>query len=256
MLYLKYRVEGDTLKKYKKLEKNHKKHKRIQKGFTMVELLVAISILGLLIIMAFPIIRTIQSNNTKKKYEEYSKTIISASKLYVDSYSEDIFNSNQTNQQYKLSVSELVKKDLIKDINISDTTCLGGKSNVWIVKYNDDYTYCIHLACKLKNSDDSIQPIYETKDVTGSCKQIANKIKIITYEYDDGTRINKYLDQVIVGDTNYRLISKGRSGFRFSDNGDIFLKWVDSKDNKEYTENTIYDKTITGKEVFIAKTNK
>ena len=37
------------------------------KGFTMVELLVAMAIMGLLVIMAFPTIRSIQMNNQEKK---------------------------------------------------------------------------------------------------------------------------------------------------------------------------------------------
>ena len=37
------------------------------KGFTMVELLAAIAILGLLMIMAFPTMRAVQSRNEKRK---------------------------------------------------------------------------------------------------------------------------------------------------------------------------------------------
>ena len=60
------------------------------KGFTLVELLVSMSIMGLLIIMAFPTIRTIQTNNTNSKFEEYGKAAVSAAKLYTDSYAEDL----------------------------------------------------------------------------------------------------------------------------------------------------------------------
>ena len=38
-----------------------------KKGFTMVELFVAMAIMGLLVIMAFPTIRSIQMNNQEKK---------------------------------------------------------------------------------------------------------------------------------------------------------------------------------------------
>ena len=59
---------------------------KTNKGFTMVELLVAMVILGLLILMAFPTIRAIQANNRKSNFEQFGKTVLSASKLYVDRY--------------------------------------------------------------------------------------------------------------------------------------------------------------------------
>ena len=121
------------------------------RGFTMVELLVAMAIMGLLVIMAFPTIRAIQTNNTNTKYEEYGKAAVSAAKIYADSYSEDLFDSETVNQFKQIRFSDLVKKDLIKDINISDSTCIG-QSSVVIVKYRDDYEYCLHLICTPKGN--------------------------------------------------------------------------------------------------------
>ena len=225
-----------------------------EKGFTMVELLVSMAIMGLLVIMAFPTIRAIQTNNKNKKFEEYGKSVVSAAKLYVDSYGEDIFDPTKSSQRYQLNFDDLVKKDLIKDINMSDTTCITGKSNVWVVKYNDDYSYCLHLSCRLKNSDDSIEPVYESKDVTGSCKDIADKIQLVKYIYNDGTRDNEYHDEVIDGDDNYRLVASTRTGFKFDENHDVFLKWVN--DGVEYDQSSIYDKIAHGGLEFVAKTRK
>ena len=67
------------------------------KGFTMVELLVAMAIMGLLVIMAFPTIRAVQTNNTNTKYQEYGNAAVSAAKLYTDSYADDMFNYEDTN---------------------------------------------------------------------------------------------------------------------------------------------------------------
>ena len=225
-----------------------------KKGFTMVELLVAMAIMGLLIIMAFPTIRAIQANNNTTKYEEYGKSVVSAAKLYVDSYGEDIFDPDKTSQKIQLNIDELVKKDLIKDINVSDSTCITGKSNVWVVKYNDDYSYCLHLTCKSKDSDDSESPIYESLDKVGSCKDISNKIKTVKYVYNDGTKVNEYHDEIIEGDDNYRILPISKTEFKFNDNHDVFLKWVN--DGTEYNQNTIYDKKATGSTVFTAKTRK
>ena len=136
------------------------------KGFTMVELLVAMAIMGLLIIMAFPTIRAIQSNNTSTKYKEYGKAALSASKLYVDSYEEDLFDLNDNNGMKSIDLNDLVKKDLLKDISMSDSTCLNG-SSVNIIKYKDDYTYCLNLVCSTGGKE-----VYKEISKEGKCKDL------------------------------------------------------------------------------------
>ena len=94
------------------------------KGFTMVELLVAMAIMGLLIIMAFPTIRAIQTNNTKTKYKEYGTSAISATKIYTDSYAEDLFDDEQDNEFKVVYFDELVRKDLIKDFDMKPNSVM------------------------------------------------------------------------------------------------------------------------------------
>ena len=55
-----------------------------RKGFTLVELLVAISIMGLILVMAIPSIRNLQNSNRETKYEKYGDSILSGTKLYID----------------------------------------------------------------------------------------------------------------------------------------------------------------------------
>ena len=45
------------------------------------------------------------------------------------------------------------------------------------------------MSCRIKGTDDSSPPIYESIDKVGSCKDIANKIKLVKYIYNDGTNI-------------------------------------------------------------------
>ena len=186
-----------------------------KKGFTMVELLVTMAIMGLLIIMAFPTIRAIQSNNTNKKFEEYGKSAISAAKLYTDSYAEDMFDMRNNNQMKSIDFNDLVKKDLLKDINISDTTCLNG-SSINIIKYRDDYTYCLNLICYLKNST---KEVYRKLSKEGQCKDLI--IYKVTYKY------STYTDHdvsVIIGN-EHSILTPESAGFNPSANLEVFKHW-------------------------------
>ena len=174
-----------------------------KKGFTMVELLVAMAIMGLLIIMAFPTIRAIQSNNTNTKYEEYGKASISAAKLYVDSYADDLFENGIDNQLKTISFDELTKKDLVKDINVSDSSCIKN-SSITIIKHGDDYSYCLHLKCNSIGNDSNL---VFNKDINqGDCSGIVNR-KVI-YKY--GTKSKTYT--VPDGESNYHVLSPSAVG--------------------------------------------
>ena len=94
--------------------------KNKSKGFTMVELLAAVAIMGLLTVMAFPTMRAIQGRNEKKKYEEYGKSMVSAAKLYTDSYADDLFPRGYKNEFAIISSEDLEKKDLLKKIQSTE----------------------------------------------------------------------------------------------------------------------------------------
>lgn len=224
------------------------------KGFTMVELLVAMAIMGLLIIMAFPTIRAIRANNTETKYEEYGKSAISAAKIYIDSYSDDFFDPEQNSQYKSLPFRDLVKKDLLKDINVSDSSCING-SSVRIVKYNSDYDYCLDLHCTSGSKE-----VYTETDRKGSCKDFNSKIKKVTYIYKDESTYAPYIIDVFVGDDNYQLLDPARMNFPFTSNKETFKGWsLDPKPNassKIYKPGSIYPSKIDSDITFYAYTEK
>ena len=142
------------------------------KGFTLVELLVAVAILGIIAIIALPQITNLTNKNKDTKYETYQKTIISAGKLYVDAYSEDMFGNN-TSGCYDISYSELKSKNLVKNTNINNTKCDGGSTNktfVRVYKTNDNYLYKASIYCVDKNNnviyEDNSAGIYGVCDGT------------------------------------------------------------------------------------------
>jgi general secretion pathway protein G len=56
------------------------------KGFTLVELLVVIVILGIVTGLSIPLLRNVRENNEKKEYSTYMDTLEYSAKLYIDSY--------------------------------------------------------------------------------------------------------------------------------------------------------------------------
>ena len=197
----------------------------------MVELLVAMAIMGLLIIMAFPTIRAIQSNNTSTKYKEYGKSALSASKLYVDSYEEDLFDLNDTNNMTSIDLNDLVKKDLLKDISLSDSTCLNG-SSVNIIKYHDDYTYCLNLICTTGGKE-----VYKEITNEGKCKDLT----LYKVTYSDGS--TNHVVSVVQGN-NHTVLTPGAAHISIP-NGYKFVQWNSGAGDKKPGESIEVNSDIT-----------
>ena len=116
------------------------------KGFTLVELLVCITILGIITMMSIPIIRNISVKNSSTKFNSYLETVINAAKLYVDSYGEDMFGNNEVGCDY-ISLRTLKEKKLIKDYDESGITCDTASTFIQVNKFEDSYSYVGYLGC-------------------------------------------------------------------------------------------------------------
>ena len=86
-----------------------------KKGFTLVELLVAIAIMGIITAIAIPMIRNIREGNENKQYQTYAESLKHAAKLYLDSYEEDMFGRQETGCAI-ITYNQLKSRNLIKDI--------------------------------------------------------------------------------------------------------------------------------------------
>ena len=135
------------------------------KGFTLVELLVTISLLGLVTAMSIPRIIDISENSRESKHKKYGDSIVSGAKLYVDSYSSDMFgNSNYGCKD--ISIEELKSKLLAKDINIDDETCLNNETYVRVIKLNNKYQYQLSLECTTSDKKTNYTH-YASGEITG-----------------------------------------------------------------------------------------
>ncbi len=119
------------------------------RGFTLVELLAAITIMGIILIMAMPSIGYIQSRNEKQRYEKYASTLESAGKLYTDSNAIDMFGYNGVGC-YDIPFEALKDKKLISDIEYKNITCADSSKSrtfVRVKKYQDTYDYQVSIYC-------------------------------------------------------------------------------------------------------------
>ncbi len=141
------------------------------KGFTLVELLAVIVILGVITGMSWPVIRRLQEQNTLNKFEYYGKSLIDAAKVYVDSYEEDTFYDEEVFNNLTLTVvppgvdkangqcatiplSDLKAKALAKDYQADNMSCVNEGTFVLVIKKKEKYTYKYFLACGKKEKDE------------------------------------------------------------------------------------------------------
>ena len=129
--------------------------RRNNKGFTLVELLVTISILGIVSVMAMPIIRNIVEANNMKKFITYKDSVESSAKLYVDSYSEDLFGKNKSGCAY-ITYDQMKDKNLIKNIQENNVSCDSDKTYVRVIKLNGKYTYATQIGCGNSSGNEKI----------------------------------------------------------------------------------------------------
>lgn len=116
-----------------------------KKGFTLVEMLVTISILGLITVVAIPLVENLQGTIRKNRLESYEEVLIHSAKLYVSSKSIDLFGYENTGCA-KLYYSKIRSSNMIEDIPFQKDFGLNPYGVfVQIQKNSDKYTYKVYL---------------------------------------------------------------------------------------------------------------
>lgn len=118
-------------------------------GFTLVELIITIVIMGVILAVAFPSIGRLQQNNKYKKYVSYGESMVASAKLYVDQYHEDIWGSTTAVGTKKITMEALKNSTLMKEYTDAKDTCTNGEVSVTRTgsKNNFIYTYTYSLVC-------------------------------------------------------------------------------------------------------------
>lgn len=124
-----------------------KRNRLSNMGFTLVELIVVIAIMGVILILALPQVSKIQSANKTKKYEAYKGSFTSAAKIYIDNHKKDLFGNQETG--CVTITYDLLKKDnLIKDFSETGVNCnYNNESKVDVTKDHDQYYYATNITC-------------------------------------------------------------------------------------------------------------
>ncbi len=200
-------------------------------GFTLIELLVAITVLGLILVMALPQVNNIRDKNKTTKYKKYAEGMLTSGKLYTDSYTEDMFGNN-TSGCYDIPYSELKKKNLLKDIKVDNASCSGNTATATYVrvrKAGDHYTYEYAIGCK-----DDKGNVYSSKLDNEACNgdrpdETGPTIKISPNSMGWTTGVGK-TTKVIISD-DYGML----------ENAKIKYAWTTTPSNLSSLSYTTYD---------------
>lgn len=117
-----------------------------RKGFTLVEVLVTITIIGIIAVIALPGIQQLQARGKIKKFAAYSEELEYASKLYMDSYAEDIMGLTG-DACVDIPYDDLLAKSLIKPYENDGASCSSPNTFVQVRRTGNIYTYDVSLEC-------------------------------------------------------------------------------------------------------------
>lgn len=111
----------------------------MKKGFTLVELLAVLTLLGLVVIISLPAIINRVNNHEQKISEALSKTFYAAANIYIENNLEEF----DTSTTHHIKLSTLVKEDLLDSSSISEYHDYCVK-----VSYeSNQYTYEMETSC-------------------------------------------------------------------------------------------------------------
>lgn len=194
---------------------------RNRKGFTLVELLITIIILGIITGMSIPLIKNIKLNYEQKKYNQYGESLLAGAKLYKDSYEEDLFGHKDSGCSI-VSFDNLFERELIKDFPDDKISCNDIQTLVRVVKIKKKYGYSYELYCGDKGYNGKAENS-EFKSSSFS-KTVAEVMERREEDNDDSFDENGFRRDTCNKNTVYSIDADPESGIEAQEKYNINLK--------------------------------
>ena len=194
-----------------------------EKGFTMIELLATITILGILMAVAIGAISWILDLNEKRYYSTLEKNVVLAAKSY---YADNRASLPQAiGQSKKVTLKTLVEKKYLAEVlDYGKGDCTkSSNSYVKVTKYSSkDYLYAAYFECPAykTSEEDRIKDISITINFDFDSKKIADSVANIKITSTDENKIASF---------EYSILKDGQYIYS-SDN--ISAGYVDSLNRK------------------------
>ena len=202
-----------------------------QKGFTLVELLVAISIMSIILIMAIPSIGAIQQRNANKRYKNYGETLVSSGKLYTDSNNIDMFGYEQDGC-YDIKFESMVDKKLTKDIDYKDVTCAdktAQRTFVRVKRLDGQYKYQLSMYCVDSEGNMTYSDLMTDKEpICAGEKSYLGPEVIVNPEKTNGWN----------NDKNYKVSITVKDDDGLLENNELEYAWCSKSDCSDVTSYT------------------
>ena len=186
------------------------KRLKTKRGFTMVELLATIVVLGILTTISIAAIQRIMAHAKEKYYESQEQSMIAASRNYAEKNKQYLpkINGHVTN----ISLKKLVESKYIdKVVDYSKKACSEDDSYVQIFYYDSEYQYLPYLKCDDWTSKDIVnsQDIQIDLDFSGNASDATLKYTV----QDQTNGLATYYYSIYANDklvfTSERYIVKG-----------------------------------------------
>ena len=194
-------------------------------GFTLVELLGVIILLGILSMIAVPVVRDLIKSSKKELYEEQIKQIEQGLKNWAH---DNIFLLPDDNGVVTLSLGQLAQSGHVnyKIENPKNNKCFSTESELTIIKYNNSYVY--EVKDVISTDCDNLDNLPTIK-LNGNIVEYLNvgdaynDISVSSKSYDD-RNLNDSVTKTITGDgTSISTISPATYNitYKVNDNGKI-----------------------------------
>ena len=226
------------------------------KGFTLIELIVVIAIIGIILILALPQVNNIQDANKNRKYEVYMESIRAASKLYIDSHARDLFGNNKSGC-ITVKYSDLKQSNLIKDFGDANISCgndseTDSETYVEVRKVLSEYKYKVNIVCRNKESNKVVWKTQEIPEGSEACNIEPDTTGPEIKAEPENTN-NKWYNS---RDLNIKIQVSDVSGLK--ENISIIYNWYNKTTGTQYSDNSKNYKNKRGieKVSFIIPGNK